>query len=94
MLVLFRFGRLVILKPDSKSNLYPSSYGVVSVNLVSDLLWVMFCELLLSCVLLFFLFSFFFGQNLFSLSYLCLLPSNIFYRVCVQGFKSIKLFLL
>lgn len=55
MLVLFRFGRLVMLKPDSKSNLYPSSYGVVSVNLVSDLLWVMFCELLSSCVLLFFL---------------------------------------
>lgn len=54
MLVLFRFGRLVMLKPDSKSNLYPSSYGVVSVNLVSDLLWVMFCELLSSCVLLFF----------------------------------------
>ena len=63
MLVLFRFGRLVILKPDSKSNLYPSSYGVVSVNLVSDLLWVMFCELLLSCVLLFFLFFFFFWSK-------------------------------
>lgn len=59
MLVLFRFGRLVMLKPDSKSNLYPSSYGVVSVNLVSDLLWVMFCELLSSCVLLFFLFILF-----------------------------------
>lgn len=78
MLVLFRFGRLVILKPDSKSNLYPSSYGVVSDNLVSDLLWVMFCELLLSCVLLFFLFSFFFLVKICSLYLICVYFLRIF----------------